>query len=267
VEHKKEARKPWTLREYGGKPVWDWLHLIALAFIPIVLALVAFWFTAQQNARLQQIEDQRAENERELEEQRAQDAALQAYLDQMSTLLTEKDLRNSEEDSAVRALARARTATVMQRLDAEGNRNVVRFLSEAGLTGVGQSSLSLLAEVDLRGVDLSWVDLSGVNLSGVELRGAKLVRTELVEADLSDADLIDADLSGADLSGADLSGAVLWRAELSGAYLRGADLVETDLPDVDLSEADLSGADVSQEQLEDAASLEGATMPDGSKHP
>ena len=51
------------------------------------------------------------------QEQRAQDPALQAYLDQMSTLLLEKDLRNSEEDSEVRTLARARTLTVLERLD------------------------------------------------------------------------------------------------------------------------------------------------------
>jgi hypothetical protein len=64
------ARKPWTLREYSGKTVWDWLHLSSALAVPIVLAFVGLWFTAQQNARLQHIE-----------EQRTQDEALQAYLD------------------------------------------------------------------------------------------------------------------------------------------------------------------------------------------
>jgi len=40
-----------------------------------------------------------------------------------------------------------------------------------------------------------------------------------------------------------------------------------DLSGVDLSHAILSGAKVTEEQLSKASSLEGAFMPDGSKHP
>src|SRR5919112_1192871 len=112
--------KPWTLREFGGQTVWDWLHLLSALAIPVVLAIGGFLFTAQQGTpqqrildklaqQAQKIENQRAEAERELAEQRAQDEALQAYFDQMSGLLLERDLRESEEDSEVRTLARART--------------------------------------------------------------------------------------------------------------------------------------------------------------
>jgi hypothetical protein len=127
-EKTKESR--WGFR---GMTVRDWLQLL---IVPLALVVIGFLFTAQQDRRQQQIEDQRlkqaqeieeqrAESERQLEEQRTQDAALQAYLDQMSALLLEKDLRTSEADSEVRTLAQARTATVIQRLDAEGNRNVI----------------------------------------------------------------------------------------------------------------------------------------------
>jgi hypothetical protein len=51
-------------------------------------------------------------------------------------------------------LARARTATVIQRLDANTNQNVIRFLNEASLTGNARSSISLLAGADLRGARL-----------------------------------------------------------------------------------------------------------------
>jgi hypothetical protein len=54
-----------------------------------------------------------AEAERKLAQQRAQDEALQAFLDQMGQLLLEKDLRTSEEGSAVRTLAKARTVTAL----------------------------------------------------------------------------------------------------------------------------------------------------------
>jgi septal ring factor EnvC (AmiA/AmiB activator) len=98
----------WT--GFRGMTVRDWLQLL---IVPFALVVISFLFTAQQDQRQQQIEQQRAEAERELEEQRAQDQALQAYLDQMSTLLLEKDLRSSDKDSEVRTLARARTLTVL----------------------------------------------------------------------------------------------------------------------------------------------------------
>src|SRR3712207_3806806 len=141
----------WT--GFRNKTVWDFLQLL---IVPLALAAIGFWFTVQQDARQQRIEDQRAQQAQKIENQRAeaeritqqqnaQDEALQAYLDQMSTLLLEKHLRNSKADSEVRTLARARTVTVIQRLDADGNRNVIRFLKEARLVGGGQSSMNLLA--------------------------------------------------------------------------------------------------------------------------
>ena len=82
-----------------GLPCEDDLGLAGVAHSPFALIGFGLWFTAQQDQRQQHIENQRAE--RELAEQRAQDGALQAYLDQMSTLLLERDLRESEDDSEV----------------------------------------------------------------------------------------------------------------------------------------------------------------------
>lgn len=231
--------------------VRDWLQLLV---VPLALVVIGFAFTAQQDARQQQIEDRRAEAERGLAEQRAQDEALQAYLDQLSGLLLEKDLRKSEEGSEVRTLARARTATVMQRLDADGNRNVVRFLDEAGLTEVGRSSVGLLAGVDLRGARLGGVDLAGADLGDADLSGA----------DLSKANLLDANLRGTELVGADLG-----FADLRFADLIGADLGDADLSRANLNEANLSNArGITKEQLEkQTENLEGAIMPDETEHP
>jgi hypothetical protein len=74
-------RKAWTLRELGGKPLWDWMGLL---IVPFMLALVTVAFTWYQDERqnwleekraqqAQNIEAQRAEAERDLAEQRAQD--------------------------------------------------------------------------------------------------------------------------------------------------------------------------------------------------
>jgi hypothetical protein len=111
----------WT--GFSERKLWDWLQLLSALAIPVVLAVAGFWFTAQQEER-----------QRELEVQRAQDAALQAYLDQMSSLMTgQNSLRNSEEDSEVRTLARARTLTVLGTLDPSRKTQVMQFLVEAGL--------------------------------------------------------------------------------------------------------------------------------------
>jgi uncharacterized protein YjbI with pentapeptide repeats len=237
--------KPWTLREFGGKTVWDWLHLLSALAIPVVLAVVGLWFTAQQDARQQQIENRRAEAERELEEQRAQDEALQAYLDQMSTLMLEKDLRRSEEDSEVRTLARARTLTVLGRLDPSRKTQAMQFLMEAKLVQSidGKDPIITLSDADLSGADLPFADLSGAKLVRTVLYG-----TDLAFADLSGADLATANLNNADLTGADLSGALIFFASFKGA---------------DLTQANLTNAvtDELREQLEhQAKSLKGATM-------
>ncbi len=77
-------------------------------------------------------------------------------------------------------------------------------------------------------------------------------------ADLTDVLLRRAYLDDADLSNANLKRADLREANLEGANLEGADL----------SGADLEGATgVTVEELEEqAASLEAATMPDGTEH-
>jgi hypothetical protein len=220
------------------------LQLLSALAIPVVLAAAGLWFTAQQDTRQQNIEDQRAqqaqkienqraEAERKLAEQQAQDEALQAYLDQMSQLMLERKLLEAEPGDPVYTLAQARTSTAILRLDAEHNESVTRFLIDSGLAVRGKASPRLLSRI-------TWSH-------------AALSDASLLNADLSDADLSYADLSLADLYGADLSG-----ADLSGAHLSGANL----------DEADLSGAEgITNQELEQQAwSLKGATMPNGQKY-
>src|SRR5215203_3241558 len=75
----------WT--GFRGMTVRDWLDLLV---VPLALVVISFLFTTQQDQRQQRTENQRAEAERELAEQRAQDEALQAYLDQMSQLIVDR---------------------------------------------------------------------------------------------------------------------------------------------------------------------------------
>src|SRR5215208_4315863 len=297
----KQRNARWRWTGFTGKTLWDWLHLLSALAIPVVLAVAGYYFSSQQDERQRLIEDRRAKSEQAIEEQRAQDAALQAYLDQMSQLMLGGNLRDSEEDSEVRTLARARTRTVLARLDGNRKGRVVQFLYEASLIDREQPVVSL-SDVRLHGADLSLLDLSGVDLSSADLSEANLSSADLSDADLSGAELKDADLSFASISGANMSGTYLNRAnlsetdsieadlrgadlsgaDLSGAFLRDADLretylIETNLSDTDLSDAKLSDAiirganlrdarGVTDEQLLQAKTLEATIMPDGSIH-
>jgi uncharacterized protein YjbI with pentapeptide repeats len=285
----------WT--GFGDKTLWDWLQLLSALAIPVVLAAAGLWFTAQQDQRQVAIEDQRAEAERELAEQRAQDEALQAYLNQMSTLMLERKLLEAKPGDPVHTLAQARTSTVILRLDAQRNESVARFLTDSGLAVSSEASPRLLGEIalsdaTLSGAHLPNADLSNADLSGADLSGAFLRYAHLRYADLSNANLrgaevygaflIFANLSGADLRGADLKGADLSSganlgllgANLRGAHVRYADLSEANLSNANLRGANLSGAYLSdanlsnamkwtEKQLTAAEDLEGATMPDG----
>ncbi len=256
------------------KTLYDWLQL---AIIPAAIAFGVVWFTRLQQQRDQQLADMRAKVEREAAEKRAQaereaaekrdqterdialdnqrEVALQAYIDDMSSLLLEKNLRKSGEDDEVRKVARIRTLTVLPRLDKTRKSSVLQFLYESGLIYKGKCII-VLGGADLRGADLSFADLRKADLSGARLIGANL----------RDADLRDAELVGTILREADLSRAFLIGANLYYASLNEANLIEANLGGANLEDVVLFEAKVTTEQLNQAKSLKGATLFDGTIH-
>jgi uncharacterized protein YjbI with pentapeptide repeats len=331
VERKKLGRKrsgePKKVSRWGfrGKTFYE---VLSGVLIPLLIPLAVAGFGIAQYFMQQEVEDQRS-----------QDAALQAYLSQMSQLLIEEDLGHSEEKSEVRTLARARTLTVLGSLDSERKRTLLRFLYEAKLIDKENPILDLadadFTEADLSGMLLAEADLSGANfaesnltsawLSAANLReahfeGAKLEFAVMQDANLTGAwfsaegievirgdrpaEVVPADLSGAQLRGANLQfahladvdageahpfrgedivertnlsnanlrEAYLWGANLSNANLNGANLQEAVLYGVDFMGAELKGADlhraisVDEDNLAQAKSLQGATMPNGQKY-
>ena len=242
----------WAWTGLANRTFWDWLRLLV---VPVVLALGGYLFNQSESRRArqeaaeqhrveQELTNQRAQTDREIAEQGRQDDALQAYLDHIGELLLDNDkaLRKSAEGDEVRTLARARTLTVLRRLDGERKARVMQFLYEAGLIRK-DANLVDLKEADLHGALLSDADLSGANLSDAHLSQAYLVKANLGRANLDGANLAYANLSEANLIGADLSRAILDNANLSGAE------------------------GITNEELEQqAASLKGATMPNGQKY-
>src|SRR5690242_5174356 len=76
-----------------AKTLWDWLQLL---LVPLVLAVGGYLLTRSENRYALKLQERREEEGRKLEEQRVQEAALQAYLDQMTQLLLHEKLRTSE---------------------------------------------------------------------------------------------------------------------------------------------------------------------------
>ena len=156
-------------------------------------------------------------------------------------------------------------AANLERADLEGTIMINAALQGANLERANLSEAKLLL-ANLEGAILIDADLKGADLERAELQGANLYLTNLAGARLVGANLERADLYFANLSEADLGGASLERANLSEARLSSADLSGANLSEADLSGASLARAKVTDKHLATARSLQGATMPDGTKH-
>jgi len=215
------------------KTLWDWLQLLV---IPLLLVCLGIGFTwGQHQTSLQIAKDAQEE------------ATLKAYLDDMTTLLLDRQPRSQYvADKLVGAdavVARAKTLTALRRLtDPRLKAIVVQFLYGARL--IGYYSCDDTCPVAPAVIDLSGADLSGADLSGVHLHGVHL--------------------SGATLSDVNLSFAHMYGATLSGAYMSFDRLDGATLSNANLSSANLSGAQhLTQQQLDQVHSCRNATLPQG----
>jgi len=229
----------WT--GFAGKTLWDWLNLLGGAIlIPVVIGAATIWFSSQQHASDQAIA---------LDQQ--QQVVFQTSEDNIKDLLLTKGLETSKPGDEVRIVARAEILAALRQLDKERKGLLIQFLDEANLIAQRPNNdvIIYLWGADLSGADLSGVIFHNVNLSGTILRGANL--------------------QSADLHGANLSQADLREINFNAANLRGADLSQSELFDAYFESADLSGANLTYAEGGEFgdANLQGATMPDKSKHP
>jgi hypothetical protein len=156
----------------ADKTLWDLLELL---IVPAALLIGGYLLNqalrererdAEQAQERERESAEQAQRERELEveRQRAQDEALQAYLDQISDMLIPKkdqpSLSHKDPPDSLKTVARARTLTVLPRLDVERKKRVVQFLYESNLIARDRAVL----------------DLSGASLSGVDLRDSTCQR-------------------------------------------------------------------------------------------
>ena len=189
------SKRPPQLKRSG----FEWLQLI-IAFIaavgtvvgailiPFVITRATFSFTESQN-----------ELQRDLERQRTENEALQSYLDQMSQLMLEKNLPDSEEGSPERVLAHARTLTVLESLDDSRRKwSVLRFLHQSELI-LNKKPVVRLASADLTEINFNvnlgtTANLPNVNFDGAYLRGSQLKEANLAHAYMRHTKLAEAQL-------------------------------------------------------------------------
>src|SRR5215208_1365865 len=259
---------------FAERKPWNYLDVF---LVPVAVAGATVWLTLAQEKRQHEAEEEQDRRRREdeiirrqieldVEEQRAQDEALEAYLDEISQLLTDekRPLSRARPGDNLSTVTRARTLTALTRLDGHRKRSVLQFLYESGLV------IKARVVVDLKGADLSAANLSAANLSSVnlseaDLRGDDLSEAALIEADLSSTNLYKADLSEADLLRGDLSAANLSEADLSEAHLIGTNLHKVNLRRGDLRRALLRAAHLHEAELQ-GAHLEEAIMTNGQKY-
>jgi Pentapeptide repeats (8 copies) len=148
---------------FTDKSFWDrFLFLWALlsAFGAIAIPFVIWNYTQQQAQLSIAASERQHQTDLQIAQDQERETTLKTYLDDMSGLLLNYNLRKSKSRDEVRQLARERTLTTLRRLDADRNMIVLQFLQDAHLIGEHN------AVIDLSGTNLSGVDLSGTNLGG-----------------------------------------------------------------------------------------------------
>jgi len=213
---------------FVDKTLWDWLELVG---IPVIIVVIAGWFglTARRAG-------QRAEEQRERDTDRAREATLRTYLDDMTRLVLEHKLRDSKEGSAERAVAQAQTFMALETLDGRRKGVLLQFLKRSQLIYRDKPIISLdladLTYANLSSADLSHTELYGVNLRYADLRYANLCNSDLGRAVLTDTDLRSSNLQGSVLRDANLHGSDLRETEVTKQQLDSAkDLSDALLPD------------------------------------
>jgi uncharacterized protein YjbI with pentapeptide repeats len=213
--------------------------------------------------------------------QRAQDSALQAFLDQLSQSDTHSDtyteLRIAPASGHKRAILRAKIQTLLLQLDEERKGVLLSFLHGAKLSRKEEiTPYEYTKDIsEWKGEErwrypilrLDHIDFSRTkrtpdtkltfdDLESIILRGAKLNEVNLSGANLRNADLRDADLSYAQLRKANQHDSEEIPGEYFNEYrkaIRGrsaSELLETDLIlETDLSEANLSRANLNGANL------------------
>src|SRR5215217_4248892 len=114
------------------------------------------------------LDDRRNQESRDLEAQRAHEAALQNYFEQVGTLLIDQPLHRASPGDNLSTVVRVHTLAVLEGLDPDRKRILLQFLYESRLLHRDKPVVSLVS------ADLSGANLVDAILREADLRGANL---------------------------------------------------------------------------------------------
>jgi uncharacterized protein YjbI with pentapeptide repeats len=165
----------------------------------------------------------RAQRDRDIAREARLDQILTGYIDDMSSLVLDRNLLRSRFGSDVQGVARMLTLATVRRLDARRKGEVLRYLMDARLLGVGGRAGSGAPgqgrpriRIDIEGADLRGADLSGEVVSGW------LKSVDLREARFDSAYLDGVQFNASDLRGASFRKALSLEADFTAARLNNA---------------------------------------------
>jgi len=193
--------------------------------------------------------------------------SLQTYLDRISELILEKELKGPGRGDNARNIARVRTLTTLDQLDGKRKAILLRFLFESGL--LNQRNLVIeLSGANMRNADFFKVDFDEVDLSGVDFQQSVLMyvnfqRSSLKRSDLSNSKLYVVEFDGADLAGLRAIGTSFAFTDFAGANLCGASFKGIDPKATSISEAKELSAVFTACNFEGAVYDHETTWPDG----
>ena len=260
---------------FSSQTTWNWLDLL---FVPILLAIAAFYFDLQLTRR--QTETTQIRNDQQ---------TMIEYIDKMKDFL--KDNIENETSKTVKRKNRimeSLTFSVLYGLnDPDRKAQIIQFLYKVNLINLDVEEQKKCSQpnntfsktrISLAGTNIEAVNLEGFDLRCANLRGANLRRANFKNADLREADLRKAITDGADFTGANITGTKinvnqfsqnhptiykLWQiinlTTIPRDSLKGAKLSNANLNGVNLSNFDLTGADLTNANLR-GANLTGAIL-------
>ncbi len=155
-----------------------------------------------------EITERRYKNDQEIAADKQREDQLQTYLDRMPELLLNNQLSKLPPTVEARLIARARTLTVLSRLDGKRKASLLQFLYEMNLIG------ERMDIIPLQGADLRYGEFSQALLDKTDMSGVDLRFSDLRGADLRDANLLFTKLHNAKLKGTDLRFTNIHEAEL-----------------------------------------------------
>ena len=212
-----------------AKTLWDWLEL---ALIPFILAL-SVWYLGKIEKNI--------DEQRDFEKN--QETNINNYLESMTKLLLENNLKSASRNDEVQIVARTKTLMMLQKADKNRKALIIQFLFESGL-------IDTEPIVDLNGADISESDLNGIILREANIKGAYFNNSKLIGSKLDGANLSSSNFNGSNISNSTFENTNLTYANFVNAVVKNCDLTKANLDGTDFSNANLKGSRITKEQAD-----------------